>query len=357
MKKEKKIKSIFNFKVKNSKILLIDDSTDLLDLISNILILESFVPIPMTDPVKALEIVNKNIDAIILDLMMPKMNGTEFLMKIREKSDFHHIPIIVLTAALNKQEDIAYLFKLGANDYITKPFFKDELIERLKLHVNLKKKAENLAKTNKKLNNRNIELQKALKREEILNEKILERTIELQEANEKIAHLNKALEYSASHDVLTEILNRGAILSYLENDIKRAKRLKNHISLMIFDIDHFKNVNDNYGHLAGDAILKQLSVLIKEFIRDIDLFGRYGGEEFIIILPDTSLSQGTVLAKRLLNKVASHKFVIDKLELKITISIGITDYVKDENIDKFIERTDMALYDAKRAGRNCIRSR
>jgi diguanylate cyclase (GGDEF)-like protein len=346
---------LINIRLKNSKILIIDDSEDILELISRILIQESFLPIPMTSPVKALKMVNRNIDVIILDLMMPEMNGLDFLKKIREKTEFHHIPIIVITAKLNNEEDIVNLFKSGANDYITKPFLKDELIARIRSHANLKKNTERLFKTNNKLLSRNNDLQKALKREEVLNEKILERTIELQEANEKIAQLNIALEYSSSHDVLTEILNRGAILQYLENDIKRARRLKNKLSLIMFDIDHFKLINDTYGHLVGDTVLMQLSKQIKELIRDIDLFGRYGGEEFIIILPDTSIDQGMIMAKRLLNKVEMYKFLANNIEFNVTISIGITEYIQNETIDKFIERTDEALYDAKKSGRNCIK--
>jgi diguanylate cyclase (GGDEF)-like protein len=346
---------LINIRLKNSKILIIDDSEDILELISRILIQESFLPIPMTSPVKALKMVNRNIDVIILDLMMPEMNGLDFLKKIREKTEFHHIPIIVITAKLNNEEDIVNLFKSGANDYITKPFLKDELIARIRSHANLKKNTERLFKTNNKLLSRNNDLQKALKREEVLNEKILERTIELQEANEKIAQLNIALEYSSSHDVLTEILNRGAILQYLENDIKRARRLKNKLSLIMFDIDHFKVINDTYGHLVGDTVLMQLSKQIKELIRDIDLFGRYGGEEFIIILPDTSIDQGMIMAKRLLKKVEMYKFLANNIEFNVTISIGITEYIQNETIDKFIERTDEALYDAKKSGRNCIK--
>jgi diguanylate cyclase (GGDEF)-like protein len=339
----------------NCKILIVDDSPDILELVSNILSLESFISIPVNSAKKALEIIDKTYDAIILDLMMPDMDGIDFLKAFRSKKEFRHTPVIVLTAKNNSEEEIATLFKLGANDYITKPFLKDEFTSRIRVHANLKRNTESLYLTNRKLHSRFTELQKAVKREEVLNEKILERTIELKEANEKIADLNKALEYSATHDVLTETLNRGALLSYLENDIKRARRLKSSLSLIMFDVDFFKKVNDTYGHLVGDSVLRQLAIIIKDVIRDIDLFGRYGGEEFIIILPDTNLEQALVLANRLLLKVRESNFLTNKINLRITISIGLTEYKAEESIDLFIERSDEAMYEAKKSGRNCLK--
>jgi len=342
-------------KSKSSKILIVDDSEDILFLVKNILALESFIAVPVNSAIKALEVIDTTFDAIILDLMMPEMDGFDFLRVFRENENLSHIPVIVLTAKNNSEEDIARIFEIGANDYVTKPFLKDEFTSRIKVHVRLKKLTEALFIANKRLRRKIIETQKAVKREETLNEKILERTVELKDANDRIADLNKALEYSATHDALTCILNRGAILSFLENDIKRSKRMKSSLSLLMFDIDFFKRINDTYGHLVGDAVLKQLSSITRETIREIDLFGRYGGEEFIIILPDTNIEQALILGERLIKKVRNHNFLTNKTTLKVTISIGLAEYIHDESVDQLIERADVALYEAKASGRDNVK--
>lgn len=352
LKKNSEIKAVKN---ENSKILIIDDSEDILFLVKNILALESYLAIPVNSAIKALEIIDKSFDAVVLDLMMPEMDGFEFLKKIRKNPDFDHIPVIILTAKNNKEEAIVKIFEAGANDYITKPFLKDEFSARIKVHVKLKKMTEALFRINRKLKKKIIETQKAVKIEETLNERILERNIELKNANERIEDLNRALEYSATHDSLTNILNRGAVLSYLENDIKRSKRLKSSLSLLMFDIDFFKKINDTYGHLVGDEVLRQLTTITKDTIREIDLFGRYGGEEFLIILPDTNIEQAKILADRLIKRVRGYNFLTSKTTLKVTISIGLTEYSPDESIDLIIEHADSALYEAKENGRNNVK--
>jgi diguanylate cyclase (GGDEF)-like protein len=341
----------------NSKIMIIDDSEDILFLIENILSLESFVPVPMNSARKALMMIDRSYDAIVLDLMMPEMNGLEFLKKFREKNEFRHIPVIILTAKNNNEEEIAEIFNSGANDYIVKPFLKLEFTSRIRVHVSLKKLTENLYKVNRKIKRKNEELMKAIRNEENLNQKILDRNMELKDAYGKIEELNKNLEYSATHDFLTGILNRGALLTFLENDIRRAKRMRTSLSLLIFDIDFFKRVNDNYGHIVGDFVLKQISAIVRDTIREIDLFGRYGGEEFIVILPDTTLDQATILTNRIMERIRESNFMTNNLSLKITISVGITEYIPDESVDIFINRADEALYEAKESGRNCVRTK
>lgn len=341
-------------KTKN-KILIIDDSEDILFLIENILSLESFMPIPVNSVKKALEIFDKNIDAVILDIMMPEISGFEFLKEIRKRKEYNHIPIIVLTAKNHSDEEIGKIYELGANDYITKPFLKVEFVSKIKVHTKLKILTEKLIKINKKLIMKNKKIQKALKKEELLNQKILERTMEIKKAKEEIEELNKILKYASTHDELTTLYNRAAIFDFLENDIKRIKRIETSMSIIMFDIDFFKNINDTYGHIVGDEVLKSLSLLIKNHIREIDLIGRYGGEEFLIILPDTNLDEAKIMAERILNLVRCYNFNTSKGIIKLTISIGIAEYYKNENIDHFIERVDQKLYDAKNSGRNCIK--
>jgi len=201
----------------------------------------------------------------------------------------------------------------------------------------------------------NKKIKKELKKEELLNQKILDKTLKLKNAKRKIEKLNKILKYASTHDKLTTIYNKRAILDFLKNDICRTKRIKTNISLIMFDIDFFKNINDTYGHIVGDEILRNLSLLIKENIREIDLLGRYGGEEFLIILPDTNLQSANIMAERILNLVRGYEFKTSKVNLKLTVSIGIAEYKQGETIDNFIERVDKKLYEAKNNGRNCIR--
>lgn len=337
------------------KIMAIDDSEDILFLIKGILPSEEFDTTTISNAKEALEIADKTYDALVLDLMMPEMTGMEFLKLFRQKTALNHIPVIVLTAKNNNDQAISDIFELGANDYINKPFFNAEFISRIRVHARLKRMQEELIFTNKKLKKRNKQLQKAVKREEMLNERILDRTIEIKNANEKIEKLNKELEYSSNHDKLTNIYNRGAIMRFLENDINRTNRTSNNLSIIMFDIDLFKNVNDTYGHLAGDEVLRQLSILVKNNIREIDLMGRYGGEEFLIVLPDTDINEAEMLAQRLKVKIEETIFPTCKEELSITISQGLAQYIKHESIDSYIERTDTALYEAKHAGRNCFK--
>lgn len=336
------------------KVLVIDDSDDVLFLVENILSINSISAITTDDARKGLSLIDNSVDAIVLDLMMPKMSGIDFLKEFRKLKNYSYIPVIVLTAKDNSEEEISYLFQLGANDYISKPFLQEEFIARIRIHSKIKILTEKLLKRNRQYKKKNNLLLKAIKREEKLNEKILERTIELKNANRKVEELNQALKYSSTHDELTTIYNRAAILTFLENDIQRTRRFNTELSIIMFDIDYFKKVNDTYGHLVGDEILKKLAALIKQSIREIDLFGRYGGEEFIIILPDTNLHDGEILGNRLLSNVRANRYDTAKGELEVTISIGLTEYDPGETIDALIERVDGALYKAKESGRNCM---
>ncbi len=303
---------------------------------------------------KALEIIDESFDVILLDLMMPEMSGVEFIKILRQEKKLRHIPIIVLTAKYNTEDDIASLFEMGVNDYLTKPFFTAELIARIKTHAKIRILTRAILKKNRSLKSKNIKLRKVISREEQLNQKILDRTMELKNAKEKVETLNKDLEYSATHDALTSIYNRFAVLSFLENDMMRLKRVKSDLMLMMFDIDFFKKVNDTYGHLIGDVILRDLCALIKKHIREIDIFGRYGGEEFLLILPHTTDFDGQKFSERIRKTVEEHVFYTEKLALNITISIGLTSYRDGDTIDTIIERADSQLYLSKESGRNCI---
>lgn len=159
----------------------------------------------------------------------------------------------------------------------------------------------------------------------------------------------KKLEFHANFDYLTGCLNRRAFINRLEQEIERAKREQSTISILLVDIDLFKQVNDSFGHLAGDFVLKQLADRLNNSCRKYDFIGRFGGEEFIICLPNTTLGVASAVAERLRCIIEKTKIILDSTIISITISLGVAalESTSNENIDKFISRADSAMYQAK----------
>lgn len=195
------------------------------------------------------------------------------------------------------------------------------------LHKEIEDSKENLEKLNK-----------------TLEDKVKEKTKSLIKANEKLIQL-------ASKDTLTNIYNRRMLDEYILQETTKSKRYKSDLSLMILDIDHFKETNDKYGHQVGDEVIIQICNLISNNIRESDIFGRWGGEEFIILLPQTNLDSAYVLAQNLRKKIENYNF--GKVGQK-TISIGISQFSNNEYISQFIKRADDAMYEAKNSGRNKV---
>lgn len=164
------------------------------------------------------------------------------------------------------------------------------------------------------------------------------------------------LEKLATRDELTSIFNRRYLLDTLEREIIRAKRYQHPLSIALIDFDHFKSINDKYGHLVGDEVLKYYTNLISQHIRSTDIFGRYGGEEFIIIFPESTVEDSLVLCKRIQSLVANAVFYYQDLQIPTTISIGISGGVINPNTasDMLISEADHLLYNAKTKGRNCV---
>ena len=153
-------------------------------------------------------------------------------------------------------------------------------------------------------------------------------------------------------DALTYLPNRRRVITHLQKEVHRAERYGTPLSISMMDIDHFKNINDTYGHTVGDVVLLQLANMVREGIRESDMVGRYGGEEFLIVLPNTELKRATELAGRLC-KIIREKDIEIVGKVHITVSIGVAEYKHgEENWQKFLSRADMALYKAKNAGRD-----
>ncbi len=155
-------------------------------------------------------------------------------------------------------------------------------------------------------------------------------------------------------DGLTQIHNKRYLFETLEKELTRARRYERQLSLLIFDIDYFKRINDQYGHLAGDYVLRELARVVQERIRRDELFARYGGEEFVIVLPETPIQGGVTLAENLRTRVASHAFVFQGERIPVTISIGCAMLKDDKAATELIQRADEKLYEAKRNGRNRV---
>jgi diguanylate cyclase (GGDEF)-like protein len=241
--------------------------------------------------------------------MMLGMNGLELTDIIKKKFDTDVIVITGYSAQHSYEEAISK----GASDFIFKPIRFEELHLRLKRVIK--------------------ERQIAKERDQIL---------------EKLKKL-------AITDGLTKLYNSRYFYKQLDLEIDRLNRYNHSLSLLLIDIDHFKKYNDAYGHLEGDKVLIQMGQIIKSCLRRMDTAHRYGGEEFTIILPETSSDEATFVAERIRKAIEDHRFSpAPGKEIQITVSVGVTEYQSDERISAFVQRADKALYLSKDSGRNCI---
>lgn len=174
------------------------------------------------------------------------------------------------------------------------------------------------------------------------------------QTEQQLIERNKELLQLASTDLLTGLLNRRAVMQQALSELRRAKRYQKDLAVLMLDIDHFKQINDQYGHAAGDKVLRDFAVLCQQSIRDTDLLGRYGGEEFILVLPEVDLQTAILSAERIRMTVSQHHFTLtDNTALQLSCSIGIAMYLPErDDLDKLLLRADQALYQAKHQGRN-----
>ncbi len=261
-----------------------------------------------TDGESALEFVNTNSpDLILLDIVMPGIDGYEFCRVMKDNPKVKHTPIIFLSA-MDDEKSIIKGFDSGAVDFITKPFRHRELLARTKTHVELKR------------------------------------------AKEKLLRM-------AITDELTSLVNRRYFMGRLLHEYERTKRYESVFTVLMIDLDYFKNVNDTYGHQAGDTVLRTVSNSMKLSLRLSDIIGRIGGEEFAVILPETELSGAMIIGERIRKRVEALDIIHKECKIKITISIGASSSSKDDlSIDEVLQRADTALYRAKENGRNRIYS-
>ena len=301
-------------------VLLVEDQEISRKLTEKILHKAGFNVTSVENGKKALELFKRQFFPIILsDWMMPEMDGIELCRAIRSTESSGYVFIILLTARDSKEDIIAGL-EAGADDYLAKPFNPGELNARIKTGMRI------------------LDLERSLKK-----------------ANEEIKKLSV-------RDPLTDCYNRGYLNDRLSKDIVYALRYNHPLSLILCDIDHFKIVNDTYGHQAGDQVLKDFVNSIKKTFRNkIDWLVRYGGEEFIIVLPETDVEGAKTLAERLRIKISNQKTQFENMEITITASFGVSGFTHQTHKEKIsdiklITKADQLLYQAKVEGRNRIKA-
>ncbi len=259
------------------------------------------------------KLLSSPVDIILCDLEMPRIDGFKFLNMLKNRPELQDVPVIILTGMNDRERKLKGL-EQGASDYITKPFDHEELVARVKIHLKIKT------------------LQDELKR-----------------SNEKLQKLSNT-------DHLTELFNRRYMMEVLEKEVQRSVRKGSDLSIIMLDVDHFKQVNDRYGHLQGDVILKRVALQLKQELRSYDCAARYGGEEFISILPDSSLQQSLLVADRIRLAIQAFKFDGALAPLCLTASLGVAHFSMEQSVtvDGFIKQADDALYRAKANGRNRV---
>jgi len=242
----------------------------------------------------------------ILDWVMPGMDGLTVCRKIRENSEGIYIYILLLTSK-NEKKDLIEAMEAGVDDFIAKPPDRRELKMRLRVGM-------------------------------------------------RITNLHGILRHQSTHDFLTGLLNRFAIMDELKKELNRSGRSGKSISIGMADIDNFKQINDTYGHQAGDTVLTQISERIKLSLRSYDAVGRYGGEEFLLVLSKSGQKKAKTIGEKIRSAIAKYPFKIPQGDIHVTMSIGMTTIkpTKKIEIDTLIKMADQALYDAKAGGRDQV---
>ena len=297
------------------RILVVDDNQDNVEIISTRLRFRGYEMEEASDGEQALAMVHRNPpDLILLDVMLPDIDGYEISRRIKGDESLPFIPIILVTARDSTQDKVAGL-DAGADDYLTKPITCPELEARVRSMLRIKR------------------------------------------LQDELEEKNRELERLSISDGLTGLYNHRHIHGLLKDEFERADRTRDPVTVAMFDLDRFKAVNDTHGHQAGDRVLQQFADILRQSAREIDRIGRYGGEEFLVILPDTGIKDGAVFVERVRRDVESHSFAIGRDKpIRMTVSAGVASYPHEQvgSTETLVRLADEALYAAKAGGRNCI---
>jgi two-component system cell cycle response regulator len=295
------------------KVLIAEDDATSRMILTAVVSEWGYEPFAVEDGAQALEVLQAENPPrlLLLDWEMPKLNGLALCKIIREE-DTSNPPYIILLTGRSDTDDIVTGLKGGANDYISKPFENAELQARLQV------------------GRRMLDLQDELNR------------------------AKEAMAFQANYDELTGLMNRRAVMKAIELEIERSKRSLQPLYICMCDIDHFKKINDTHGHLVGDAVLKEIAQRFNTSLRPYDLCGRYGGEEFLIII-NSEESHAQALFERVRQAIADKSFEHKQAVINVTISCGVTLYsppTDERNSTQLLTDADTALYEAKNTGRN-----
>jgi two-component system cell cycle response regulator len=299
---------------RHGRILIVDDRQSSYQRMVHTLSAEHSVDVE-TNPAEALfHAAEGDYELLIVSLGLKHFDGLRLCSQVRSLERTRNVPILAITEPDNNARLVRGL-EIGVNDYLLRPIDKNEMLARVRTQVKKKRYAERLRDN-------------------------VQASIEM-----------------AITDGLTGLFNRRYMETHLTTLVEQAASRGKPIAVLVVDIDYFKAVNDTHGHDAGDDVLREFALRIRKSIRNIDLACRYGGEEFVIVMPETDMAVATMVAERLRRRIASEPFVIQQgaRKLDVTISIGIAALARaSDNAAAILKRADQALYRAKRDGRNRV---
>jgi len=311
--------------VDRDRILIVDDVPLGIKMLGEFLSREYEVVVA-TSGQKALEVAKSKLpDLILLDVIMPEMDGFETCRRLKGDPLTASIPVIFLTA-MSDSDDVVRGLDAGGQDYIVKPFKKAEVLARIRTHIELKKAREKLAEYAREVEKKNRELENLLKKVELL----------------------------AMTDHLTGLYNRRSALNLMKKELARVQRMGGTFAVLMIDVDDFKQVNDSYGHEGGDCVLKAISDLLREDIREYDIAARWGGEEFLVVLPGDDCEGGRILAERVRSLAEKQELKYRDEVIRFTLTAGVACFRPGDNLDDVIRCADEAMYRGKKQGKNQV---
>jgi diguanylate cyclase (GGDEF)-like protein len=295
------------------KILVVDDEDNFRSTLKDFLAAHNHLIFEAGNGVQALEVLEtEDVDLVISDMRLPKMDGITFTHKVKERR--RDIPVIVMTAYASIESAVEAM-KAGASDFITKPFKFAHILF------------------------------------------IIERAMETKQLRE-MAIKSEYYKQLSNLDGMTSLYNYRFFKEMLRHEVDRHMRYNRSLSLLMIDIDDFKKINDTYGHLVGDQVLKQIAELLKKSIRSHDLVSRYGGEEFAVILPETMEVEALKVGERIVLTIRDYEFnlIEGKTPERLSVTVGLASFPKDaEGAEQLVENSDQALYKGKNSGKDQVR--
>ncbi len=288
------------------KVLLVDDDPAMLRLLTKWLESDGYQVLRTGDGRSAMEIIEKERPRLLVtDWEMPNVNGLELCRWVRSQNFGHYVYTVILTVRTDS-EDMLKGLEAGADDFLKKPVDRNELVARIR-------------------------------------------------AGTRVMELEQRLSLLANTDAMTGLATRRVLFDNFKREWDRSERYNTHLSCVMMDIDYFKRINDNYGHQAGDEVLRKVGELLKAGVRTCDFVGRYGGEEFCVVLPETTDEQAVTWAERMRARIAAQQIKVNETTLEVTASFGVAQRLADtSSTEGLVDMADQALVVAKRSGRDRV---